>query len=82
MDKESSSLGPCNILLTDDDLILYKKNPDSKLCLNTINFSEEICFKNIKSPILSYGMLSCGSQHKLIISTSCARNKLICFTVA
>ena len=82
MDKESSSLGPCSVLLTDDDLIMYKKNPDSKLCLNTLNFSEEICFKNIKSPILSYGMLSFGCQHRLIMSTSSAKNKLLCFTVA
>ena len=75
VEQKDRENGPYDVLLTEDNLIFYKNYWDSQLVLTDVNFSEQICFKNIKSPIFGYSLLQCSSQQKLIIGTITKQNQ-------
>ena len=75
VEQKDRENGPYDVLLTEDNLIFYKSYWDSELVLTDVNFSEQICFQNIKTPIFGYTLLECSSQQKLIIGTITKQNQ-------
>ena len=64
-------LEPYDVLLTDDNLVIYKSGSDSGLIMTDVNFENQASFKNIKTSILGYTMLQLAGKQLLVIGTPC-----------
>ncbi len=62
---------PCDVLLTEENLVLFKKGSDSGLVLADASLESEVAFRNIKTSILGFTMLHVGGQQLLVIGAAC-----------
>lgn len=81
---ESSSYadaGPFDVILTDDNLIIYKLHSDFKLVATDVDLKEEFSFENIRTSILGYCMLEVPGRQALVIGTNCSHKDKHTFIV-
>ncbi len=63
---------PCDVLLTQENLVFYKKSSDSSLILTEENLDNQVTFKNIQTSMQGFTMLEVAGQQVLVIGTPCS----------